>query len=154
VNKKLVVVPKDAGTVRTMFRLYLECGSVGALAEALARRKILSKVRATANGRSQGGGPYSVGSLAHFLKNRFYIGEVVFRGEVYAGEHEPIVARSTFDAVQAKLAENIRARRVRVGNSPAILIGRIFDDRGNRMTPSHSNKDGVRYRCRVGGGAQ
>jgi site-specific DNA recombinase len=25
-------------------------------------------------------------------------------------------------------------------------MGRIFDDRGNRMTPSHSNKDGVRYR--------
>jgi site-specific DNA recombinase len=33
--------------------------------------------------------------------------------------------------------------------SPAILMGRIFDDRGNRMTPSHSNKDGVRYRYYV-----
>jgi hypothetical protein len=32
---------------------------------------------------------------------------------------------------------------------PAILMGRIFDDRGNRMTPSHSNKDGVRYRYYV-----
>jgi site-specific DNA recombinase len=31
-------------------------------------------------------------------------------------------------------------------NSLAILMGRIFDDRGNRMTPSHSNKGGVRYR--------
>jgi site-specific DNA recombinase len=38
---------------------------------------------------------------------------------------------------------------VRVNNSPAILMGRIFDDRGNRMTPSHSNKDGVRYRYYV-----
>jgi hypothetical protein len=28
-------------------------------------------------------------------------------------------------------------------------MGRIFDDRGNRMTPSHSNKDGVRYRYYV-----
>jgi site-specific DNA recombinase len=34
-------------------------------------------------------------------------------------------------------------------DSPAILMGRIFDDRGNRMTPSHSNKAGVRYRYYV-----
>jgi site-specific DNA recombinase len=27
-----------------------------------------------------------------------------------------------------------------------ILTGRIYDDRGNRMSPSHSNKLGVRYR--------
>jgi site-specific DNA recombinase len=149
VNKKLVVLPEEAETVRIMFRLYLKCGSVGALAEELARRKIVSKVRTIANGRTQGGGPYSVGALAHFLKNRFYVGEVVYRGEIYAGEHEPIIDHATFEAVQAKLAEHVRARRVRVSNSPAILMGRIFDDRGNRMTPSHSNKDGVRYRYYV-----
>jgi site-specific DNA recombinase len=149
VNKKLVVLPEEAETVRIMFRLYLKCGSIGALAEELAHRTIVSKVRTIANGRTQGGGPYSVGALAHFLKNRFYVGEVVYRGEIYAGEHEPIIDRATFEAVQAKLAEHIRARRVRVSNSPAILMGRIFDDRGNRMTPSHSNKDGVRYRYYV-----
>jgi DNA invertase Pin-like site-specific DNA recombinase len=148
-NKKLIVVPEEAETVRTMFRLYLECGSVGALAEELVRRKILSKVRRYASGRTRGGGPYSVGALAHFLKNRFYIGEVVYRGETHAGEHEPIVDRTTFDAVQARLAENVRVRWVRMNDSPAILMGRIFDDRGNRMTPSHSNKDGVRYRYYV-----
>jgi site-specific DNA recombinase len=149
VNKKLVIVPEQAETVRTMFRLYLECGSVGALAEELARRNIVSKVRTFASGRTKGGGPYSVGALAHFLKNRFYIGEVVYRGETHTGEHASIIDRPTFEAVQAKLAENARAQRIRVENSPAILMGRIFDDRGNRMTPSHSSKDGVRYRYYV-----
>ncbi len=43
VGKKLVIVPEEAETVRTMFRLYLECGSVGALAEELGRRNIASK---------------------------------------------------------------------------------------------------------------
>jgi site-specific DNA recombinase len=81
VNKKLVVLPEEADTVRTMFRLYLERGSVGALAEELARRKIVSKIRAIANGRTQGGGPYSVGALAHFLKNRIYVGEVVIEAK-------------------------------------------------------------------------
>jgi site-specific DNA recombinase len=30
-----------------------------------------------------------------------------------------------------------------------ILAGRIFDDRGNRMTPTHTNKRGARYRYYV-----
>ena len=137
---------KQAGAI---FRLYLECGSIGVLAEELARRNVVSKVRTFASGRVKGGGPYSVGALAHFLKNRFYLGEVVYRGETHSGEHKPIVDRACFDAVQAKLAEKVRARRVRLNDFPAILMGRIFDDRGNRMTPNHSNKDGVRYRYYV-----
>jgi site-specific DNA recombinase len=141
VNKKLVI--------RTMFRLYLQCGSVGALAEELARRNIVSKVRTFASGRAKGGGQYSLGALAHFLKNRFYIGEVVYQGETHAGEHASVIDRPTFDAVRALLAQNARARQVRLNDSPAILMGRIFDDRGNRMTPSHSNRDGVRYRYYV-----
>jgi hypothetical protein len=90
-----------------------------------------------------------VGALAHFLKNRFYIGEVVYRGETHSGEHASVIDRPTFEAVEAELADHARARRVRVESSPAILMGRIFDDRGNRMTPSRSNKDGVRYRYYV-----
>ena len=30
--------------------------------------------------------------------------------------------------------------------SEALLIGRIFDDRGNRMGPTHARKNGVKYR--------
>ena len=29
------------------------------------------------------------------------------------------------------------------------MTGRLFDDRGNRMSPTHSNKLGVRYRYYV-----
>ena len=56
---------------------------------------------------------------------------------------------SLFEAVQAKLAANAVTRQVRLKGSPAILTGRIFDDRGNRMSPTHSNKLGVRYRYYV-----
>ena len=40
-------------------------------------------------------------------------------------------------------------RRNRIRGSAAILAGRIFDDRGNRMTPTHCGKRGVRYRYYV-----
>jgi len=97
----------------------------------------------------RGGIRFGVGPLAHLLKNRFYIGEVVYRGEVHAGEHEPILDRDRLEAVQAKLAANAVARKVRLRGSASILGGRIYDDRGNRMSPTHSNKLGVRYRYYV-----
>jgi site-specific DNA recombinase len=41
------------------------------------------------------------------------------------------------------------AWRHRLRGSPALLIGRLFDDRGNRMSPTHTNKGGARYRYYV-----
>ena len=149
IDKKLVVVPQEAETVRTIFRRYLDLGSMGALIEDLDRRGIRTKAVARLNGRVRGGIRFGVGPLAHLLKNRFYIGEVVYRGEVHTGEHEPILDRELFAAVQAKLATNAVARKVRLRGSASILAGRIYDDRGNRMSPTHSNKLGVRYRYYV-----
>ena len=90
-----------------------------------------------------------MGALAHLLKNRFYIGEIVYRGEVHRGEHEPILQSTLFEAVQGKLAAQAVARRCRLQGSPALLTGRLFDDRGNRMSPTHTNKGGARYRYYV-----
>jgi hypothetical protein len=84
--------------------------------------------------------------LAHILRNRFYVGEVVFRGEVLAGEQPAIVDRTLFDAVQAKLTEQLNNHTTTRAKSDALLVGRIFDDRGNRMSPSHARKRGVKYR--------
>jgi site-specific DNA recombinase len=72
-----------------------------------------------------------------------------YHGETYPGEHEAILERSLFDKVQAKLKKNAVDRAMRLKGSPALLMGRIFDEVGNRMTPSHSNKNGVRYRYYV-----
>jgi len=149
VDKKLVIVPSEAETVRTIFTRYLELGSLSALVTELDRRGIRTKINGRRDSRARGGIRFGVGSLAHLLKNRFYIGEVVYRGEVYRGEHEAILERDLFEAVQAKLAANTVARQVQIKGSPAILTGRIFDDRGNRMSPTHSNKRGVRYRYYV-----
>jgi DNA invertase Pin-like site-specific DNA recombinase len=108
VDKKIVVIPAEAEAVRTIFARYLELGSVRALAEELDRRGIRSKPRRLSDG---GGGRFGVGALAHLLKNRFYIGEVAYRGEVHRGEHEPILDAALFEAVQGKLAAQAAAHR-------------------------------------------
>ena len=140
VKKKLVVLPDEAETVRTIFRRYLELGSIGALAADLDRNGYRTKRQEISNGRIRGGIRFGVGYLAQILRNRFYIGDVVYRGKVHRGEHEAILDQALFEAVQVKLADGAVARRLKLKASPAILMGRIYDDRGERMTPSHSTK--------------
>jgi site-specific DNA recombinase len=71
---------------------------------------------------------------------------VVYKGEVLVGPQPPILDRALFDAVQAKLAEQRNNHVQSRLRSEALLVGRIYDDRGHRMSPSHSRKKGVRYR--------
>ena len=149
INKKLVVVPEKAEAVRTIFRRYLELGSIGALVPDLDRAGIRTKRQEISNGRVRGGIRFGVGSVAHLLRNRFYVSEVVYRGKVYRGEHEPIVDRHLFDAVQTKLTDGRAERKLKLKASPTLLSGRLFDDRGNRMSPTHTNKRGARYRYYV-----
>src|SRR6266576_1648804 len=123
-DKKIVVVPAEAEVVRMIFAQYLHLGSIRAVAEELDRQGVRSKRRRLSNGRSVGGSRFGVGALAYLFKNRFYIGEVVYRGEVHRGEHEPILNSALFEAVQAKPAAQAVARRCRLRGSPAILRGR------------------------------
>ena len=47
------------------------------------------------------------------------------------------------------LAEHAQHRAGSRQDSDALLAGKLFDDRGNRMSPSHATKDGRRYRYYV-----
>jgi hypothetical protein len=76
-------------------------------------------------------------------------GEVVYQEQVHRGEHEPIVDRALFATVQDKLAAQAVARRCRLRGTPALLSGRLFDVAGHRMSPTHANKGGARYRYYV-----
>src|SRR5215471_5201967 len=149
IKKKLVVLPEEAETVRLIFRRYLELGSIRALVEDLDRRGIRTRRQTLSNGKIRGGIRFGVGSLAHLLRNRFYIGEVVYREAVHIGEQKAILDRALFEAVQTQLAATAINRRLRTRSSPALLAGRIFDDRSNPMTPTHTRKRGVRYRYYV-----
>jgi site-specific DNA recombinase len=112
----------------------------------LRKRGIVTKVRTLRTGGTVGGIPFTRGPLAHLLRNHFYIGEVIFKGEVLKGEQPAVVDRDLFDAVQAKLNEQLNNHKATRMKSEALLVGRIFDDRGNRMSPSHARKRGIKYR--------
>ena len=95
VDKKLEIVPEEAELVRKIFGDYLRLGSIRALADSLNAERLKPKARPLANGGAIQASCYRVGPLAHLLKNRFYLGEVVYRGEVHKGEHEVILDKGT-----------------------------------------------------------
>jgi site-specific DNA recombinase len=145
-DKKLVIDRSEAETVRTIFKLYLELGSFSKLVAELDRRKIFTKRRNVKVAKYRGGIPFTYGPLAHFLKNRIYVGETHYGGKWFKGEHDAILEGSTFDRVQELLKSNTIQRKVAFSQSGALLQGKLFDDKGNRMGPSFSSKNGVRYR--------
>lgn len=146
-DRKLVINAAEAETVRMIFARYAELGSVNLLQSELARRGFRSKRREGAGGLIAGGRTFSRGILYLILQNHLYRGEVVHKGNVYPGQHEAIVDADLWRSVQDKLAGNRRVRTLGVGaEAPSLLAGVIFDGDGNRMTPTHANKRGRRYR--------
>jgi DNA invertase Pin-like site-specific DNA recombinase len=148
-DKKLVINPTEAETVRIIFRRYIELQSFGRLVADLDKRGIVTKRRNTKVKKYNGGIPFTYGPLAHFLKNRIYIGETGHGDKWYPGEHKAIIDRKAFDKVQELLASGTNKRKIKRSESGALLIGKLFDDRGNAMSPSFSTKNGVRYKFYV-----
>src|ERR1700751_5654329 len=60
-DRKIVVVEPEAETVRTIFRSYLELGSLNLLMADLHKRGIVTKVRALKTGETVGGIPFTRG---------------------------------------------------------------------------------------------
>ncbi|HEX2653259.1 MAG TPA: recombinase family protein [Xanthobacteraceae bacterium] len=145
-EKTLVINKNEGQTVRTIFQLYLELRSFGRLVAELDRRRIVTKRRTTKVAKYRGGIPFTYGPLAYFLKNRIYLGETHHGGKWFKGEHAAILDRATFDQVQDLLKENNVRRGTKFSESGALLKGKLFDDKGNRMGPTFSSKNGVRYR--------
>jgi site-specific DNA recombinase len=149
-NRKLVVNEEEALTVRYIFQRYVQLKSVRTLQAELDAAGIRSKRRALADGRTYGGQKLSRGALYLMLQNRIYRGEITHKANAYPGEHPAIADKALWDEVQAVLSENRVNRAVgSYAKQPSLLAGLVFDESGERLTPSHAVKKGTRYRYYV-----
>ncbi len=143
---QLVVSPKEAETVRTLFELYLSYGNVRQVHGEAARLGLRTKIRPS----GRGGLPLSRGHIYRILSNPIYVGEITHKDRRYPGRHEAIVDRQVWERVQQQLAGNRIARRNGTGAKvPSLLGGLLRTERGRPMVPSHANKSGRRYRYYV-----
>jgi site-specific DNA recombinase len=147
VDRKLVPNEAEAETVRTIFRLYLDLGTVKKVVEESGRLGLVTKRRIRTDGRVMGGQPFARGHLHQLLTNPIYIGEIVHKGIAYPGQHEGIVDRETFEAVRRLLKTNATERYCTTNaKTPSLLTGLAYDESGDRLCPTHANKKGRRYR--------
>ena len=149
-DRRLVANQEEAKTLQHIFRRYVELRSVRALKAELDGAAIRSKRRTFADGTVYGGHKLSRGALYLMLQNRIYRGEITHKGNAYPAEHKAIVDRALWDKVQAVLAEN-RVDRTTGADAkyPSLLVGLVFDDSGERLTPTHAVKKGTRYQYYV-----
>jgi site-specific DNA recombinase len=146
-DRSLVVNPPEAETVRTIFGLYLELGTVRRLKEAADRLGLTTKQRPQSSGQTTGGRPFTRGHLYQMLSNPIYVGKIAHKGASYPGQHDAIIDRERFEAVQRNLAGNAASRQLATNTkSPSLLTGLVYDETGDRLCPTHTNKKGRRYR--------
>ena len=140
-GRSLRVVDEHAAVVRHVFERYLALGCVRLLELELKEQGIRVPVRTTQTGKSIGGGWFSRGLLHVMLRRVTYDGQIAHCDKVYAGNHPAIIARETFERVQAMLTDHAQGERKRTRiSSPSLLAGRIVDDGGEPLTPTHASK--------------
>jgi site-specific DNA recombinase len=97
VTKPIIVTEmKEALIVKTIFKIYLEYKSL-----IKVQKYLKSECFRTNQGKE-----FSTMAIRHILKNRFYIGEIIYADLTVKGQHEPIINRITFGKVQALLRKN------------------------------------------------
>lgn len=140
IDKKLEIDQIYAKTIKTIFKKYLEIKSVGILKQQLQELNI----------RSKSGLHFAKGNLYKILTNKIYVGLITHKDNIYNGEHEAIIDNETFESVQKLLLHNRVDKKCNTKSaSNSLLAGKIYDDKNNRMSPSHSNTKNKSYRYYV-----
>jgi site-specific DNA recombinase len=139
-DRTLEIDEENAEKIRLIFDKYLELESVHLLKTCLEEQKVTTKT----------GKNFAKGHLYKILENKTYIGKIEHKGKVYDGLHEGIIDEDTFEKTQKILSVNrIKNSGSADKKNPSLLAGKLFDDKNNYMSPSHSNTRNRKYRYYV-----
>jgi site-specific DNA recombinase len=142
-EKKLIVKLQEAETVRFIFHEYLASTSTLGLIRTLKEKGIRSKSwTSVRNNRRHSGGFFNKGMLYKLLHNRTYVGETPHKDKSYPGEHEAIIDRALFEAVQVKLKAGDTKNENNQFQTHGLLKGLVFDGEGRAYSPACSRRKG------------
>ena len=131
----LVVNEFEALQVQACFERFARGETAGEIARALDEKGFRHRFGAWERRR-----------VLAVVRNPLYVGDVAFRGQVYRGEHEPIVSRELFDRVQAVYRSRIGENGRNTGRATTALGGLLFCARcGQRYTTFSVKRGGRRY---------
>jgi DNA invertase Pin-like site-specific DNA recombinase len=147
----LAINDTEAESVREIFRLYDQHGCLRQVEQDVIARGYRSKRRTFNDGKVTGSKPLSRGQINFILRNPVYIGRIRHKQESHEGLHDAIVEQELWDRVQEQLDRKSPGKFRSRSRSGALLTGRIFDETGDFLTPTHSQKGSRRYRYYVSG---
>ncbi|MFK7765235.1 MAG: recombinase family protein [Roseobacter sp.] len=147
-GRTLKIKEDDAKTIRTLYDLYETHGTVRGVYVEADTLQLRSRQRANAEGIQSGGNAFSRGHIHHLLTNPIYAGRIRHKTNVHDGQHDAIIDPDRWDHIQTALQDGAAKGRARkTSKQRSLLCGKIFDETGDRLTPSHSKtKAGVRLR--------
>ncbi|MBS8227579.1 recombinase family protein [Vannielia litorea] len=144
-GRSLKIVEPDAAVIRTIYELYLEHRTIRQVKEVVDGRNLRTPVRTLTSGRVKGGAALSSGHLHYILTNPVYAGRIRHHAKVYPGQHPPHIDTEVWDGIQEQLTSASAKGRTftqrnrgpaKPRSSP--LAGKLHDQTGDRLTPSHS----------------
>ena len=146
-GRTLMINEAEAETIRTLYDLYLQLGTLRDVKERSEVLDLRSRRRERAGVRNSGGTHFDRGHLQHILSNPVYAARIRHKKQVYEGQHPAIIDPAVWDKVQKMLQSGAAvARGSRHKATRSLLVGKLFDETGDRLTPSHSRKNGKRLR--------
>ena len=150
-GRTLKINSDEAKTVRALYDLYEQYGTVREVKAAADQRGLRSRQRLAADRKRTGGGAFDRGHIHHILTNPIYAGRIRHKALVHEGQHDAIIDPDRWDRLQQVMQDGAAKGRARkTAKQPSPLCGKLFDETGDRLTPSHSKtKAGVRLRYYV-----
>ncbi|PSL17245.1 recombinase family protein [Shimia abyssi] len=152
-TRGLLINAEEAETVRAIYQLYDDLGCLNAVMHCANEMGLQSKLHRFKSGRVQGGNPFSRGQIYALLCNPIYIGKIRHKAWVWDGQHDAIIDKELWDQIQDKLKSASARPRSRNGlanshtkNGTAPLSGKLRDETGDRLTPTHTKRHGRRLR--------
>lgn len=131
-------------------RLWRELLAGGVTVAELWRRASQEWKLTTRGTKGRPSGPIRVGHIYHLLENPFYTGRITLHGEVYVGEHQPMITPAEFERAQTivRRTDAPRPSRNLFAYAGFLRCGHC----GGRLLvgETHTNRQGhvyVYYRC-------
>ena len=134
-DSKLVIIPKEAELIQKIFRGYLKQPSLIGLAEKLNQQGHTTKRWVSSKDLEHGGKPLNPKYIYRILTHPLYIGKITHKDKVWAGKHEPIIAKSLWEKVHDTIQTQHRQTRYR-WDHPYLLKGKLRTHEDFAMSPS------------------
>ena len=145
-NKKLIVNHEEAKIVRYIFEEYLRCRSEVQVSRNANELGYHSKPRKVRNSSGEVALSFNHAMINNMLRNPIYIGKIQHKGELYDGQHKPIIPMKLWNMVQ-ELKRLNRGDRFAPSRSikNSLLKGLVECECCGAMSPTRCKKKNKYY---------